>query len=89
MSIPRIQTSEPRATEVERMHLTSAPLGRPLIFPSTGTNGACSPWPGIARGWPPGARPPAAVLPSALTQYQGHCHLILAPPLPPKDKGGI
>ena len=29
MSTPRIRTDEPRATEMERAHLTAAPLGRP------------------------------------------------------------
>ena len=29
MSAPGIQTSEPWAAEAERVHLTSAPLGRP------------------------------------------------------------
>ena len=31
MSTPRIQTSEPQATEVECVHLTDVPLGQPQI----------------------------------------------------------
>ena len=31
MSAPRIWTSETRAAEVQRVHLTAAPPGRPLI----------------------------------------------------------
>ena len=33
MSAPRIQTSEPRATEAERVHLTAVPPGQPLVDP--------------------------------------------------------
>ena len=30
MSAPGIRTGEPRASEVERVHLTAVPLGQPL-----------------------------------------------------------